>query len=137
MPYAPYLMSHVSCLVSFLCLRGFVTSCLDNELGIRTFRASTISRAKVPEQAIGATIVSRMDYIVTSFWVSPSRINLRDSNPVRGDMFIETGTIKHIPSSVGVTREIAARNTYRSYGAWCICGLSYAINMTLLTEFRT
>ncbi len=27
---------------------------------------------------------------------SPSRINLRDSNPIRGDMFIEMGTIKHI-----------------------------------------
>jgi hypothetical protein len=26
----------------------------------------------------------------------PSRINLRDSNPVRGEMFIETDTTKHI-----------------------------------------
>jgi hypothetical protein len=68
---------------------------------------------------------------------SPSRINLRDSNPVRGEMFIETGTTKHISSSVGVTREIAARNTCRSHGAWWICGLSYAINISLLTEFRT
>jgi hypothetical protein len=45
-------------------------------------------------------------------------INLRGSNPVRGDMFIETGTAKHIPSSVGAARKIAVRNTYRTYGAW-------------------
>jgi hypothetical protein len=66
-----------------------------------------------------------------------SRINLRDSNPVRGEMFIETGRTKHISNSVGVTREIADRNTYRSYGAWWLSGLSYAINISLLTEFRT
>jgi hypothetical protein len=69
--------------------------------------------------------------------VALSHIDLRGSNPVRGDMFIETGTTKHIPSSVGVTHETAARNTYRSYGAWWICGLSYAINISLLAEFRT
>jgi hypothetical protein len=67
----------------------------------------------------------------------PSRINLGDSNPVRGDIFIENGTTKHISSSVGAEREIAVRNTYRSYGAWWLSGLSYAINVPLLTEFRT
>ena len=30
----------------------------------------------------------------------PSRINLRDSNPVRGGTFMETSTAKHISSSV-------------------------------------
>jgi hypothetical protein len=63
-------------------------------------------------------------------------LNLRDSNPVRGEMFIETGTTKHISSSVGATLEIAARNTYRSYGAWWLSWSSYAINMPLLAEFR-
>ena len=37
---------------------------------------------------------------------SPCRINLRDSNPVRGEMFIENGTTKHIPSSIGAACEI-------------------------------
>ena len=66
--------------------------------------------------------------------IPPSRINLRDSNPVRGEMFIETGTTKHISSSVGATCEIAARNTYRTYGACWLSWSSYAINMSLLTE---
>ena len=61
----------------------------------------------------------------------------KDSNPVRGEMFIEMGTTKHTSSSVGVTREIAARNTYRTYGAWWICALSYAINISPLTGFET
>ena len=68
---------------------------------------------------------------------SPSCINLRGSNPVRGEMFIEIGTTEHIYNSVGVTREIAVRNTYRTYGAWLLNGVSYAINISLLTEFRT
>ena len=41
------------------------------------------------------------------------RINLRDPNPARGEMLIETTTTKHIPSSVGAACEIAVRNTYR------------------------
>ncbi len=57
---------------------------------------------------------------------SPSRINLGDSNPVRGDMFIETGTTKHISSSVGAACEIAIRNTCRSYGACRLSWLPYA-----------
>jgi hypothetical protein len=47
-----------------------------------------------------------------SFFVL-QRLNLRDSNPVRGEMFIELAQPNF--SSVGVTRGIAARNTYRSY----------------------
>jgi hypothetical protein len=47
-----------------------------------------------------------------------SHINLRGSNPVRGEMFIETGITEHIPSSVGAICEISVRNTYRTYGAW-------------------
>ncbi len=69
--------------------------------------------------------------------MSPSRINLRDSNPVRGEMFIENGTAKHISSSVGAACEIAARDTYRSYEAWWLSWLSYAINISPLTGFRT
>ena len=64
------------------------------------------------------------------------RVDLRDSNPARGEMFIETGATKHVSNSVGVTREIAVRNTYRSYGAWWLGWLACAINVTLLTEFR-
>ena len=44
---------------------------------------------------------------------SPSRINLRDSNPVRGDMFIENGTTKHIFSSVR-----SGTCIYGSTGLW-------------------
>jgi hypothetical protein len=61
-----------------------------------------------------------------------SRINLRDSNPVRGEMSIETGTTKHVSSSVGAARGIAARNTYRTYGAWWPSWLSHAINISLV-----
>ena len=43
----------------------------------------------------------------------PSRINLRDSNPVRGEMFIETGTTKHISSSVGVIPLIVWNDTHQ------------------------
>ena len=53
--------------------------------------------------------------------IPPSRISLRVSNPVRGDMFIETDITKHISSSVGAVYEIAVRNTYRTYGAWVSC----------------
>jgi cytochrome c oxidase subunit IV len=37
MSYAPYLISHVSCLVSPLCLSGFVSWCLVNQLYILTY----------------------------------------------------------------------------------------------------
>jgi hypothetical protein len=39
------------------------------------------------------------EMILLSNHVFPSRINLRASNPVRGDMFIEVGTTRHISSS--------------------------------------
>ena len=45
-------------------------------------------------------------------------INLGRSNPVRGEMFIETGINEHIPSSVGAICEISVTKTYRTYGAW-------------------
>ncbi len=67
----------------------------------------------------------------------PLLYQLGSSNPVRGGMFIEIDTTKHISSSVGAVREIAARKMCRSYGACWLSWLSYAINMTLLTEFRT
>jgi len=52
-------------------------------------------------------------------------------------MFIETAQLNISLAPSGAAREIAGRNTYRTYGAWWFIGLSYAINISLLTEFRT
>ena len=45
-------------------------------------------------------------------------INLRYSNPLRGEMSIEMVQPKISLAPLGAVYEIAARNTYRTYGAW-------------------
>ena len=75
--------------------------------------------------SVGSKYLSRpcVHNLVVSFQTAkrarsrcPSRINLRDSNPVRGDMFIESGATKHISSSVGAVYEIAAVGPYSTGG---------------------
>jgi hypothetical protein len=46
----------------------------------------------------------------------PMRINLRDSNPVRGEMFMGMAQPNISLALLGAVREIAVRNTYRTYG---------------------
>jgi hypothetical protein len=63
---------------------------------------------------------------IVSHYSTSSRINLRDFNPVRGEMFIEAGTTKHIFSSARSTREEAAcygKYIHTNICSYDLCGL--------------